>query len=99
MRTTALLLMSACVLTGCAYFSPQRHVAMLDTTNPKYNTPECEQARAEAMAYDDRMAERIAMGAGVGRLGPIGLGAAIKIDQDQHEKREAAKAKVDAACK
>lgn len=96
MKTATILI--ALSLTGCAYFSPQRHVAMLDTTNPKYNTPECQKARDAAMAYDDKMAQRIAMGAGAGTIGPVGLAAAVKIDMDQAKIRDAAKAEVDKYC-
>jgi hypothetical protein len=86
------------ILSGCAVFSPQRMVSQLDQTNPKYGTPECVQAREKAMAYDDKMAQRIAMGAGAGRAGPIGIAAAMKIDADQHQIREATKAEVAKHC-
>lgn len=91
-------LLILCLASGCAYFSPQRMVAGLDPTSPKYATPECAAARQKAMEYDDRFGERAAMGAGAGRVGPIGIGAAIAIDQAQHERREAVKAEVAKHC-
>jgi hypothetical protein len=91
-------LIAVMFLTGCAYFSPQRMVAGLDTTSPKYATPECAQARQQALDYDDRFAERAAMGAGAGRAGPVGLGAAIAIDQEQARRREDVKSEVSKRC-
>lgn len=86
------------LLAGCAYWSPQRHVESLSPNLPRYNTPECLAARTNAMAYDDRMAERVAAGAGVGHAGPPGIAAAMAIDMKQHEIREATKRAVDQAC-
>ena len=86
------------LLTGCAIASPQRHVAALDPLGPKYATQDCAKARDAAMAYDDKMAQRMVMGAGAGKVGPIGIVAAIKIDLDQAKLRDAAKAEVDKNC-
>ena len=88
----------AMALGVCAYYSPQRHVSLLDQSSQKFNTPECVKAREAAMAYDDKMAQRIAMGAGAGRVGTIGLAAAIQIDLEQAKIRDAAKAEVDKHC-
>jgi len=93
-----LMMFGAVFLVGCAYFSPQRLVSQLDETNPKYATPECAAARKAATDYDDRFAERAAMGAGAGRAGPVGLGAAVAIDQEQARRREAVKAEVTKHC-
>lgn len=95
MRATLILLIP---LAGCAFYSPQRHVGLLDPNGPKYNTAECVKARETAMAYDDKMAQRVAMGAGAGMAGPIGIAAAIQIDLEQAKIRDAAKAQVDRAC-
>jgi hypothetical protein len=93
----AMLILPA-LLAGCAFYSPQRHVGLLDPKGPKYHTAECVKARDSAMAYDDKMAQRIAIGAGAGTAGPIGIAAAIQIDREQAKVRDAAKAEVDKAC-
>lgn len=95
MRATLILLIP---LAGCAFYSPQRHVGLLDPNGAKYNTAECVKAREAAMAYDDKMAQRVAMGAGAGMAGPIGIAAAIQIDLEQAKIRDAAKAEVDKHC-
>lgn len=62
-------------------------VAKMDTTAPKYQTPECQDARAKALAYDSDPAGRFLIGAALGvAFGIFALPFAAGIDVKELHK-------------
>lgn len=78
---------AAAAVAGCAS-KPQATLTALDTADAKFNTPACLDIRARALAYDDKLGERMAIGLASGLLlGPFGLPIAAAADARQDEER------------
>lgn len=87
MRVFTAVALAAC-LSGCAAATPQKTVATLSMSDPKFNTPECSDIRARAVGYDDKVAERAMTGMALGLfLGPFGLPMAAAADKAQDDQR------------
>ena len=75
------------LFAGCASV-PQQTISELDTTDPKYKTQACLDARNIALTYDDKVASRAGTGLALGLLlGPFGLPLAAALDSSQNGKR------------
>jgi hypothetical protein len=87
MRTIAAIAIAGC-LASCAAATPQKTVESLNMTDPKFNSPECNDIRARAVSYDDKVAERAVTGMALGLfLGPFGLPMAAATDKAQDDVR------------
>jgi hypothetical protein len=76
-------------VAACASATPQKTVAMLSMSDPKFNSPECADIRARAVGYDDKVAERAMTGMALGLiLGPFGLPMAAATDKAQDDQRK-----------
>lgn len=82
----AVLVALATAVTGCVS-SPVDYGASLSTQDPKWASPECQQARLAASDYDAREKEHPGWGTGV-FLGPYGLGLAAAIKEHEQEQRK-----------
>lgn len=79
--------------------SPQQAVAALNIADARYNTAGCQTAREKAMAYDDRIGQRVVAGAGIGLLlGPFGLPLAAAVDVKQSDERFAVNHELVVSC-
>lgn len=85
MRLTVLVAL-ATAATGCVS-SPVEYGASLSTQDPKWVSPECQQARVDASNYDAREKEHPGWGTGV-FLGPYGLGLAAAIKEHEQKERK-----------
>ena len=74
----------AAMVAGCTSL-PTDYAASLPTSDPKWNSPQCEQARLAASSYEDKN-----LNLGIGLLmGPYGLALAAA-SREQSEKRRKA---------
>ena len=79
---------AACLLAasiaGCTSL-PAEYAATLPTSDPKWQTPECEKARMTAAKYEDK---NLSVGVGI-LLGPYGLAmsAASKENSEKQRRR------------
>lgn len=73
-------------LSGCAAATPQKTVSTLSMSDPKFNSPDCNDIRARAVGYDDKVAEMTGMALGL-FLGPFGLPMAAATDKAQDDVR------------
>jgi hypothetical protein len=87
MRTVFCAVLMALCVSACSS-RPQQTLGQLNTTDPKFNSPECLDIRARALTYDDKIGERAAIGFAAGLLlGPFGLPIAASMDAKQDEER------------
>ena len=97
MRYLVTVLLAA-TLAGCAA-RPQQTLGTLNTTDPRFDTPECREIRLRALQYDDRVGERLAVGVVSGLLlGPFGLPIAAAADARQDEERQAFNREIQLRC-
>ncbi|TGQ64172.1 hypothetical protein EN829_020485 [Mesorhizobium sp. M00.F.Ca.ET.186.01.1.1] len=83
---SAVLAALAVAVTGCVS-SPVEYGASLSPQDPKWATPECQQARTAASDYDAREKQHPGWGTGV-FLGPYGLGLAAAIKEHEQKERK-----------
>jgi len=74
------------VLAGCVD-SPVDYGGSLSTQDPKWASPECQQARMAASDYDAREKQHPGWAAGI-LLGPYGLGLAAAIKEHEQKQRK-----------
>lgn len=99
MTRAALILVACLTLTACQT-NPKQTVLNLDTTDPRWNSAECLQARKDAAGYDDREGIRAATAvaglvAGVPAAGAI---ANVTLNAAQDKARKKLNRKVLTAC-
>ncbi|RRH96012.1 hypothetical protein EH240_23730 [Mesorhizobium tamadayense] len=83
MATTVAL---AAALAGCVT-SPVDYGAKLSQQDPKWASPECQQARMAASDYDAREKEHPGWGFGV-LLGPYSMGLVASIKEHEQQQRK-----------
>ena len=82
----ALTVALAATLAGCA--SPKiDYGASLSKQDPKWSSAQCQKARADAAAYDERQKNNIGYGTGI-LLGPYGLGLAAATKAGEKKNRK-----------
>jgi hypothetical protein len=91
---------AACLLAalaaGCAT-SPVNYSATLSQQDPKWQSPQCQQARLEASDYEAR--EKKQMGWGTGLLfGPYGVALMAAVKEHQAKQRKLFARKVHTQC-
>ncbi|OBQ85645.1 MULTISPECIES: hypothetical protein [unclassified Mesorhizobium] len=84
MRIAMILALSA-ALTGCVT-SPVDYGAKLSQQDPKWASPECQQARIAASDYDVREKEHPGWGFGV-LLGPYSMGMVAAVKEHEQQQR------------
>ena len=85
-------------LAGCVT-SPKQTVLNLDTTDRKWSSRKCIQARKEAAQFNEHTRQRLAVGIGGNLLVPFaGAGAATAWTISQNKARKRLNEKIDAAC-
>ena len=72
-------------VAGCTT-PPAEYAAMLSPQDPKWQSPECEQIRAEALSYEAGQRKPLNLGAAM-LLGPYGLGIAVAGREHQEKQR------------
>jgi len=72
-------------VAGCVS-SPAQYGASLSPQDPKWATPECQQARTDAMNYDQREKGQPGWGFGV-LLGPYSMGLVAAAKEHQQQQR------------
>lgn len=83
--TAATLLLVAAV-AGCTA-PPAEYAATLSTQDPKWQSPQCEQIRAEALTYGAGKAKPLNMGTAL-LMGPYGLAIAAAGREHQEKQRK-----------
>lgn len=97
MRMAALAFVAGVV--ACASAKPQVTLTTLSPADPKFSSPECIDIRSRAVAYDDRVGERVAVGLASGLLlGPFGLPIAVAADAAQDQDRAAFNREIELRC-
>lgn len=88
----------ALMLGACAS-TPRQTVAKLDRQDPRWESPDCAQARADAQAFNDNNEGRVVIGL-LGNLAVpfAGTAAALYMDRMQADERKALRHKVRNAC-
>ena len=84
MRIAMVVALTATV-AGCVS-SPAQYGASLSPQDPKWATPECQQARTDAMNYDQREKGQPGWGFGV-LLGPYSMGLVAAAKEHQQQQR------------
>ena len=84
MRIAVIVALTATV-AGCVS-SPVQYGASLSPQDPKWATPECQQARTDAMNYDAREKGQPGWGFGV-LLGPYSMGLVAAAKEHQQQQR------------
>ena len=84
MRIAMVVALTATV-AGCVS-SPAQYGASLSPQDPKWVTPECQQARTDAMNYDQREKGQPGWGFGV-LLGPYSMGLVAAAKEHQQQQR------------
>lgn len=82
----AMLVALAATLAGCVT-SPVDYGASLSQQDPKWLSPECQQARMAASTYEAREKEHPGWGFGV-MLGPYSLGLVAAIKEHEQKQRK-----------
>lgn len=85
MRIAIVVALSA-ALAGCVS-SPVNYGAKLSQQDPKWASPECQQARIAASDYDAREKEHPGWGFGV-LLGPYSMGLVASIKEHEQQQRK-----------
>jgi hypothetical protein len=89
MYSRAISVVALCIVVSACSSRPQQTLTKLNTSDPKFNSPECLDIRARALTYDDKVGERMAVGFVSGLLlGPFGLPIAAAADARQEEERK-----------
>ena len=86
----------AATLAGCAT-TPVDYAASLSQQDPKWQSPQCQQARLDAQNYDAREKQHMGWGSGV-FLGPYGLGLVSAIKEHEQKQRRALAREVHMQC-
>ncbi len=84
MRVAMVVALTATV-AGCVS-SPVQYGASLSPQDPKWATPECQQARMDALNYDRREKQNPGWAAGV-VLGPYSMGLVAAIKENEQKRR------------
>lgn len=94
------LLTLACLLLAACQTTPKQTVLDLDTTDPRWNSKRCIEARKAVAGYDDREGVRAAAGVAglVAGMPLVGAGTALALNAAQDKPREKLNARVRAAC-
>jgi len=71
---------------GCTT-SPQNYAATLSSQDPKWQSPQCEEIRAEAVNYEAREKKVSDLAPGL-LIGPYGLGIAAAIKENDEKRRK-----------
>ncbi|MBB4095554.1 hypothetical protein HGG72_14240 [Ochrobactrum pecoris] len=73
-------------LAGCTT-SPQNYATTLSSQDPKWQSPQCEQIRAEVVNYEagEKKVSDLAPGL---LIGPYGLGIAMAIKENDEKRRK-----------
>ncbi len=91
------MLLASC-LAGCAT-TPKQTVLSLDTTDRKWSSRRCVEARKEAADYKDYTRAKLALGVGGNLLVPFaGTGAALAWNASQRKSMNRLDRKIVAAC-
>lgn len=83
---TAAALLLAAAIAGCTT-SPTDYTATLSAQDPKWQSPECTQIRAEAANSNARKTRRGSIARGL-LLGPYGVGIALAIKENEAKQRK-----------
>jgi hypothetical protein len=84
---------------GCASNNPKKTVLNLDTTDPKWTSRKCVQARRAVYEYDDHGNMRLAVGIAGNLVVPFaGTAGSLALNKRQDKAREPLNARVRAAC-
>ncbi len=86
MKAILLATMTALAVSGCTT-PPAEYAATLSTQDPKWQSPQCQQIRAEAINYEAGEKQTLSIPAGL-LLGPYGLGIALAGKEHQEKKRK-----------
>lgn len=86
----------AATLAGCAT-TPVNYAASLSPQDPKWQSPQCQQARLDAQNYDAREKEHPGWGMGM-LLGPYGLGIVSAIKEHEQKERKALAREIHTQC-
>ena len=73
-------------LVGCTT-SPQNYASSLSIQDPKWQSPQCEEIRAEAANYQAREKKVSDLAPGL-LIGPYGLGIAAAIKENDEKRRK-----------
>ncbi|MEZ2329669.1 hypothetical protein AB6802_08090 [Mesorhizobium sp. RCC_202] len=84
MRVAMIVALGA-VLAGCVA-SPVDYAGSLSQQDPKWATPQCQQARVAAVDYEQREKQHPGWGMGV-LLGPYSMGMVAAIKQHEQDQR------------
>nr|WP_176023730.1 hypothetical protein [Brucella pseudintermedia] len=71
---------------GCT-MSPQNYAAALSSQDPKWQSPRCEEIRAEAVNYEAREKKASDLAPGL-LIGPYGLAIAAAIKENDEKRRK-----------
>lgn len=89
MKRTALAAAACLALSACAT-SPADYSGQLNENDAKWNSPDCKQIRLDAVNFDEKIGQRVAIGIGAGLLlGPFGIPLAAAADSHQNDRRRA----------
>lgn len=87
------------LMMGACATAPRETVASLDRKDPRWESPACAEARAEAQAFNDNKEGRVVIGLLGNLVVPLaGTAAALYMDRMQDDERKALRHKVKAAC-
>jgi hypothetical protein len=84
--STGAACMLAAALAGCAT-SPGNYASGLSGQDPKWQSPECAQARMAALEYEAREKQQMDWGTGL-LFGPYGIGLVTAIKENQQKQRK-----------
>ncbi|OQM76795.1 hypothetical protein [Manganibacter manganicus] len=76
----------AATITGCA-ISPAEYAATLSTQDPKWRSPQCEQARQQAAEYDAGEKDNLDWAAAP-LFGPYGVALVTTIKEQEQKQRK-----------
>ncbi len=96
--TRTLVLGLSLVASACAT-SPKRTVLDLDTTDPKWTSRRCVEARREVARWNDHFTQKLVLGTAGNLVFPFaGTGAALAWNESENKKRAILNGRVEQAC-
>ena len=98
MRSALVVIGAGLVLGGCVT-SPKETVLNLDSTDPRWKSRSCVEARRAVFAYDDQKTSRQVVRTAGNLAFPVaGSAAALVMSRFRDDEREALNARVTKAC-
>lgn len=84
--TRAVCVLAATMLAGCAT-SPVEYASSLSQQDPKWQSPECKQARSDAADYETREKDNLGWAAAP-LFGPYGIPLVATIKEQEQKQRK-----------